>query len=219
MQTSETIADLATALAKAQAQIKPASKDATNPHYKSRYADLPAVWEACRKPLTDNGLSVIQMPVDAGEGRVGLTSILLHTSGQYVSSTVSTKLTQDSAQGLGSALTYLRRYALAALVGIVADEDDDGNAASTPRQNGSAAYSAPASHQPNNGNGKPNGSSADKASEKQIKMLFAIWNNGGFDGKLSEWVQTNYRCKIDELTRQQASEAIGILQPSEDVPA
>lgn len=207
MQTSETITDLAMALAKAQAQIKPASKDATNPHFKSRYADLPAVWEACRKPLTDNGLSVVQMPVDAGEGRVGLTSVLMHASGQYISSTVSTKLTQDSAQGLGSALTYLRRYALAALVGIVADEDDDGNAASAPRSNGSASYSAPAERQ-SNGNG-------GKASEKQIKMLFAIWNKAGFDGKLSDWIATTYGCGVDELGIKQASEAIEALQKTE----
>lgn len=207
MQTSESITDLAMALAKAQALIKPASKDATNPHFKSRYADLPAVWEVCRKPLTDNGLSVVQMPVDAGEGRVGLTSVLMHSSGQYISSTVSTKLTQDSAQGLGSALTYLRRYALAALVGIVADEDDDGNAASAPRQNGSTSYSAPAERQPSNGN-----SGGGKASEKQIKMLFAIWKNGGFDGKLSDWIAATYACGVDDLSIKQASEAIETLQ-------
>jgi len=204
MQTSENITDLAMALAKAQALIKPASKDATNPHFKSRYADLPAVWEACRKPLTDNGLSVVQMPVDAGEGRVGLTSVLMHSSGQYISSTVSTKLTQDSAQGIGSALTYLRRYALAALVGIVADEDDDGNAAS----HGTASYSAPAAErQPSNGNGK-----GGKASEKQIKMLFAIWKNAGFEGKLSDWIADAYGCGVDDMSIKQASEAIETLQ-------
>lgn len=208
MQTSENITDLAMALAKAQALIKPASKDATNPHFKSRYADLPAVWEACRKPLTDNGLSVVQMPVDAGEGRVGLTSVLMHSSGQYISSTVSTKLTQDSAQGLGSALTYLRRYALAALVGIVADEDDDGNVASAPRQNGTASYSAPtAERQPSNGNGN-----GGKASEKQIKMLFAIWKNAGFEGKLSDWIADAYGCGVDDMSIKQASEAIETLQ-------
>ncbi len=209
MQTSETITNLAMALAKAQAQIKPASKDATNPHFKSRYADLPAVWEACRKPLTDNGLSVVQMPVDAGEGRVGLTSVLMHSSGQYISSTVSTKLTQDSAQGLGSALTYLRRYALAALVGIVADEDDDGNAASQPRQNGSASYSAPAERQQTNGNGAANG---NLASDAQRKAIFGIWKSMGFEGDVRDWVRETYNCKVDELTKAQASAAIETLK-------
>jgi len=140
MDMSPDIKDLAIALAKVQAAIKPATKDATNPHFKSRYADLPAVWDACRKELSGNGLSVVQLPADAGEGRVGLKSILLHSSGQYIACEYSTRLQQDNAQGVGSALTYLRRYALAALVGIVADEDDDGNAASQPARNGGSSY-------------------------------------------------------------------------------
>jgi hypothetical protein len=134
MSQSESIKELATALAKAQSTIQPASKNATNPHFKSKYADLGAIWDACRKPLADNGLSIVQMPTDSGDGRVALITMLLHTSGEYINSTCSTRLQQDSAQGVGSALTYLRRYALAAMVGIVADEDDDGNAASQPQQ-------------------------------------------------------------------------------------
>lgn len=198
---SEQINDLAAALAKAQAALKPALKDATNPHFKSRYADLSAVWEACRAPLSTNGLSVVQMPTDSTEGRVALTTVLMHTSGQYIGTTVSTRLQQDSAQGVGSALTYLRRYALAALVGIVADEDDDGNAASQPRQQ-------PAERAPHtNGN-----SSSPKASEKQIKMLFAIWNKGGFGGDLKEWIATTFGCSLDDLSIKQASEAIETLQ-------
>lgn len=127
---SDSINELAKALALAQLQLKPAVKDATNPHFRSKYADLGAVWEACREPLANNGLSVVQMPVDSEAGRVALMTLLMHTSGQYISSTVSTRLQKDDAQGVGSALTYLRRYSLASVVGIVADEDDDGNAAS-----------------------------------------------------------------------------------------
>ncbi len=134
MQKSETIAELAKALAKAQAAIQPAPKDTSNPFFKSKYADLPAVWRACREPLAANGLSVVQMPADSTEGRIALTTMLLHSSGEYITSTVSTKIAKDDPQGVGSALTYLRRYALAAMVGIVADDDDDGNAASTPPQ-------------------------------------------------------------------------------------
>jgi hypothetical protein len=130
MQHSDQINELAAALAKAQASIQPAVKDKTNPAFRSRYADLSSVWEACREALTSNGLSVVQMPIDAGEGRVALETTLLHTSGQYLSSSVSTRLVKDDPQGVGSALTYLRRYALSAMVGVVADEDDDGNAAS-----------------------------------------------------------------------------------------
>lgn len=199
---SESIKELATALAKVQASIQPASKNATNPHFRSKYADLGAIWDACRKPLADNGLSVVQMPTDSTDGRVALTTMLLHTSGEYISATCSTRLQQDSAQGVGSALTYLRRYALAAMVGIVADEDDDGNAASQPQQR---------SAQPTNGNGH-----SGKASEKQIKMLFAIWNNGGYDGRLQDWIKESYGCEsVSDLTMKDASAAIEALQPKE----
>lgn len=199
---SESIKELATALAKAQATIQPASKNATNPHFKSKYADLGAIWDACRKPLADNGLSIVQMPTDSGEGRVALTTMLLHTSGEYISSTCSTRLQQDSAQGVGSALTYLRRYALAAMVGIVADEDDDGNAASQPQQQRVQAA------QPTNGNGM-----AGKASEKQIKKLFAMWKEGGYDGTLQAWIKETFNCEVDALTMKDASTAIETLQP------
>lgn len=155
MQQSDQINELATALSKAQALIQPASKESENLGFKnaktgkaSKYADLAAVWEACRAPLSANGLSIIQLPADADVGRVALTSMLMHSSGQYISSTFSMRLMQDTPHGAGSALTYLRRYALAALVGVVADEDDDGNAASNHQSSTSdrqpSAPSAPA---------------------------------------------------------------------------
>lgn len=200
---SQSITELAKALATVQSALQPAAKEAVNPHFRSKYADLPAVWDACRTLLTKAGLSVVQMPVEAGPGRVGLTTMLLHSSGEYISATVSTALQRDDAQGVGSALTYLRRYSLAAMVGIVADEDDDGNKASEPR---AAQQGAGASYA--NGNG-----GAGKASEKQIKMLFAVWNKAEYEGKLSDWIQQSYGCKVDELTIKQASDAIERLQP------
>lgn len=118
---------LATALVKAQAEMKPALKDSENPHFRSKYADLASIWDACRKPLTDNGLAVIQL-LGRHDGEVTVTTMLLHTSGQSISSVVGVKPTKDDAQGLGSAVTYLRRYGLAALVGI-SQADDDGEAA------------------------------------------------------------------------------------------
>lgn len=152
MNHSETIAALAAALVKAQAAIQPAIKDKKNEAFKSagrvsKYADLSSVWDACREALTSNGLSVVQMPVDCEGGRVALTTMLLHSSGEYISSTVSTPLTKNDAQGVGSALTYLRRYALSAMVGVVADEDDDGNAASGQSVQQQAQYRE-ASYQP-----------------------------------------------------------------------
>lgn len=146
MEMSEQIDALAAALAKAQAAMKPAAKDSENPHFRSKYADLASIWDSCRKPLTDNGLSVVQAPADAGDGVVALRTVLLHASGQWMATTVSARLTKNDAQGVGSALTYLRRYSLAGMVGVVADEDDDGNAASRP-QNGAVARQEPQQRQ------------------------------------------------------------------------
>ena len=139
MKHSESIALLAGALAKAQLQIEPASKNATNPHFRSHYADLASIWDACRGPLNTNGLSIVQFPCDGEVGRTGLCTMLLHSSGEYISEVVTTRSQKDDPQGLGSALTYLRRYALAAVVGVTATEDDDGNAASTPAHSRVAA--------------------------------------------------------------------------------
>ena len=142
MKHSESIALLAGALAKAQLQIEPASKNATNPHFRSHYADLASIWDACRGPLNTNGLSIVQFPCDGEVGRTGLCTMLLHSSGEWISEVVTTRSQKDDPQGLGSALTFLRRYALAAVVGVTATEDDDGNAASTPA-NARAAAPAP----------------------------------------------------------------------------
>ena len=148
MKQSDTIGKLAEALAKAQGAIKGAVKDSTNPHFKSRYADLASIWDACRAALSANGLAVVQMPEAADPGTVALTTTLMHSSGEWVSATVTARLPQDNPQGVGSALTYLRRYALAAAVGVAPD-DDDGNAASTPAPNGNGhkpAQPAPATN-------------------------------------------------------------------------
>lgn len=129
MRTSEQINELATALAKAQGAIEGAKKDNVNPHFRSKYADLASVWDACRAELSKNGLSVIQ-PVLTVDGRTVTVTRLMHTSGQWIEDGgIPLLLGKEDMQGLGSALTYSRRYGLMAMVGI-APEDDDGNAAS-----------------------------------------------------------------------------------------
>jgi hypothetical protein len=127
MNASPQINELAAALAKAQAAIKGAVKDSANPFFKSKYADLASVWDACRKPLTDNGLSVAQFP-KLQDGLVVLTTMLMHASGQFLSDDLNAEPKDTSPQGIGSTITYLRRYALAAVAGV-APEDDDGEAA------------------------------------------------------------------------------------------
>jgi len=129
--------ELATALAKAQAQIKGALKDSMNPHFRNRYADLESVWDACREALTSNGLSVVQ-GAHYVDGQWVLTTQLLHTSGDLMESHVPLLNSKGDMQGLGSAMTYARRYGLAAMVGVV-QTDDDGNAAS----NGPSEPAAP----------------------------------------------------------------------------
>lgn len=138
METSEQINELAAALAKAQGQIKGAAKDSTNPHFKSSYADLASVWEACRSALTENGIAVIQTPHTDDAGNCHVVTMLTHASGQYVRDSFSLPPTKADPQGYGSAITYMRRYALAAIVGV-APEDDDGNAASGGQGSGKPA--------------------------------------------------------------------------------
>ena len=123
------IGKLAEALSKAQAEIKGALKDSTNPHFKNDYADLESVWEACRIPLTKNGLSVTQVN-GRDEHGIYLRTILLHSSGESVSGDTPILLgARQDMQALGSAITYARRYGLSAIVGI-APRDDDGELAS-----------------------------------------------------------------------------------------
>jgi hypothetical protein len=125
--------ELFAALAKAQASIQGAQKGNLNPHFKSKYADLASVWDACREALTSNGLSILQLTESDDPALVSVRTILGHESGQWVSSSLTMRPTKPDPQGIGSALTYARRYALAAMVGV-APEDDDGNAASRPTE-------------------------------------------------------------------------------------
>jgi len=124
---SPTVGALALALSKAQGQVKGAVKDATNPFYKNRYSDLSSVKDACQEALTAFGIAVIQSPSAEG-AKVSLTTLLLHESGEWVSGTITATGKDESAQSVGSVITYLRRYALASMVGV-APEDDDGESA------------------------------------------------------------------------------------------
>jgi len=125
---SESIKELATAMAKAQGQIKGALKDQNNPFFKSKYADLSSVVEAIRVPLSSNGLSYVQIAHEK-ENAAAFETKILHSSGEWLScGIVSVPVSKADAQGFGSASTYARRYSLSAAFGV-APEDDDGNAA------------------------------------------------------------------------------------------
>ena len=124
---SESIAALAAALSKAQADITGALKDSSNPFFKSKYADLASCWDACRKQLAANGLAVIQTTntTDAG---VVLVTTLAHSSGEWIRGVLPVVTKDAGPQAQGSGITYARRYALAAIVGL-AQIDDDAEAA------------------------------------------------------------------------------------------
>lgn len=134
---SEKIDQLAPALALAQAESTPATKDSTNPHFRNTYASLESIWQACRAALRKHGFSVLQSCDPNGEAGALLTTTLLHTSGQWCRVQVVLPIEKPSVQAVGSAMTYGRRYGLAAAMGIVAEDDDDGEHATTfqPRGN------------------------------------------------------------------------------------
>jgi hypothetical protein len=138
VRTSDAINELATALAKAQGMLLPAVKDNTNPHFKSKYLDLHGVWQSCREALSKNGLCVIQGPAEnaGGDGStITFACRVVHTSGQWIEADLTIRPMKNDAQGIGSAITYARRYLLASMVGVAPqDDDDDGNAASAPAQ-------------------------------------------------------------------------------------
>ena len=132
MNASTGVGQIGKALAAAQGKLKGAVKDSNNTFFKSRYADLSSVWDACREALSENGIAVIQGPRTEGS-KITVTTLLVHESGEWVSEELSANAKDDSPQSVGSTITYLRRYGLSSMVGI-APEDDDAEAAQ-PRGN------------------------------------------------------------------------------------
>jgi hypothetical protein len=130
--TSEQTEKLDEALAKAQGEIEPAAKDKVNPAFRSKYADLASVWGACRTALAKHNITLTQWPLHSDDGRLHLITRLAH-AGQWMQAEMSIPVGKPDAHGYGSAMTYAKRYSLAAAIGVVADDDDDGNAASQPR--------------------------------------------------------------------------------------
>ena len=123
---SDDIDKLAEALAKAQSEIKGALASSVNPFFKSNYADLDTVIKSCFPQLTKNGLSIIQGNDTCEKGSFYVTTMLLHSSGQWIKSKLKMPITKPDAQGVGATITYARRFSLSAMVGI-AQTDDDGN--------------------------------------------------------------------------------------------
>lgn len=131
---SDQINEIAKALAAAQAELEPAAKNAENPHLRNRYADLSAVYEAIRKVLPKHGLAVAQVMLPRDDGKAHVRTTLLHESGLWIAGEcVMPCDKQGGIQGMGSAITYARRYSLSAIVGVVSEVDDDAEAATNRR--------------------------------------------------------------------------------------
>ena len=131
MNKSDSIASIAAALAKAQAELKNPPYDSKNPHFRNSYASLASVRDTITPVLAAHGIAVLQL---LGKSDVGVSceTVLTHESGEWISSTIELPASKQDAQGYGSACTYARRYALMAIVNVVGDEDDDANEASKP---------------------------------------------------------------------------------------
>ena len=135
MNKSDNISELAKALVEVQKTELFALTDKENPFFHSKYADLSSVWAAARKPLTDNGLSIVQT-TDIADNGIIIETTLLHISGEYISGRLLIAPEKQTPQGIGSAITYGRRYALAAIIGISPEDDDAESAMDGKKQNG-----------------------------------------------------------------------------------
>ena len=169
MNKSDTLSKLAPALVKAQAAMAGATKSAANPFFKSKYANLEEVIRVVKEPFAANGLCFIQNPVSS-EGHAGVETIILHESGEFISNEFLLKCAKTDPQGMGSAITYARRYGLQSACGIPS-EDDDGNEASKPAPKMTSAEAI---------------KKLDTA--KTIDKLVAIWNAIPIDLKQVEEV-------------------------------
>jgi hypothetical protein len=241
MNQSNELDKLATALVKAQSSLNAAKKDGVNPHFKSNYATLQSVWDSAREVLAPNGLSVVQT-FDATDGKLmNIRTTLMHNSGQWIAGVLSLAPQQANPQGIGSAVTYGRRYALAAILGIVADEDDDGNQAShnndlpqqapraqpAPQRAPARQETAPAANvAPFSGDwrkavihfGKQKGAVLGAIPEDSLQWWMFEWQPRPYQGRIDDDAK-NLRAALDrakeELTRQTNT---GTGDSNEDIP-
>jgi len=215
MNKSESITNLSVAMAKFQSEIKNPSNSAVNPHFKSKYAPLNEILNSVRPLLSKHGLAVMQFPSGNGENII-INTLLTHESGEWIEADPLTlKADKVTAQGAGSAITYGRRYSLSALLGISSEDDDDGNTASNGSGNGSNSNPSPPKTQqttPQQNTSPTSGSQSngDKASEAQIKAIYAMLNKKNL---VEADVKEKYNIvSMKDLSKKQASELIGQLQ-------
>ena len=222
MKRSDTIANLAAALSAAQGEFQAVPKKADNPFFKSKYADLPSVVLAASPILTKYGLSVSQLPDFDGEHDL-LTTTIMHSSGEWLEASARLHLVKDDPQGQGSATTYARRYAYSGALGIVTDEDDDGNAATQSRGAALAAQATPSAPRPQaSGSGVP--CPADGCAGHLVQRATKTGKNPGAPylvcdtGKNGCGLQPIWDTTLEDYAARAGQEFDGDVDP-EDIPA
>lgn len=177
---SDTIGAIAAALAKAQAEMKTAKKNQDNPYFKSVYADLASCYEACREPLTKNGIAIFQGIEDSSDSdSIILNTMLIHSSGEWLSSSLRMPLLKKDPQAVGSVITYARRYGLSAAIGL-ASEDDDAESAMARGSVQSPAQKAYQDKQANHQKQETTAKATEKAPTQKdlfIKRLYYVLCN------------------------------------------
>lgn len=205
---STEITELSKALIEVQKNLQPAVKDAENPFIKNRYATLNSVMDTCRSALLSQGTLLTQYPVPVEGEKLGLVTKLVHAkSGQFQASLAVIPLSKPDPQAMGSAFTYGRRYALSAMLGIVAEEDDDGNAACGQAKTPTRQRSARTSVRQETGFQKPANSDrrplSSMLSELGLPELTPCYR---------EYLRSEYGCTTDKLTLEQYQEQKAMLE-------
>lgn len=182
MEKSPTLKEIGKALSLFQTKMEKIKKDANNPFFKSKYATLSTILENIQMPMAECDLAFTQLP----DGDCLTTLLIHHPSGEFLQSCYNIHPAKADPQGIGSAITYARRYALTAILGLNTDDDDDGNAASTPQKQYSAQPQSAAHPAIENGKVQPNanaenGDTREWLSEKQFQAAINRINGGEFD--------------------------------------
>jgi len=208
MKHSESVANIAAALCKFQASVTNPKKESINPHFKSKYADLDAIINAIRPTLKECGLAFIQNPVTDQNGNIGVYTMILHESGEFIEfDPVYIPVGKATPHQVGAAMTYARRYSLGAALGIATDEDDDGNSVD-PKQ--------PKQQEKQERQQRPQQQQRPQAlaTPQQLKKFFAMGRSekGLTDEQLKKLVkyQTGKESSR-ELTKQEVSDLIRLM--------
>lgn len=212
MSQSECIHELAAALSKAQGEMQAAIKDKVNPFYKSSYADLGSVWDAARPVLSKNGLCIMQTTEMTANNQIIMVTTLAHTSGQWVKSYLPLNPGKADSQGIGAAITYLRRYSLSALVGVVCDDDDDGE---TAVGRGKAQQSVKNNTPPRQGPPSPPEDPPEPVNKKEISAIDALLGDLDEESRKSffGWIKKDLNAlHIHDIPKASFDRCITLLQ-------